>query len=330
MNDLGPHLIDMHREKLSDLLRRSREALEQLSDEDVNWRPNAESNSIANLIIHMAGNLHQRLSSGIGGAPDRRDRDAEFSASQYHPRQHLPGVLEEAFRQAETILCGLTPDQLAHPQRIRNRQVTVLDVLFTVATHMSEHVGQILYIAKLRLGSAYRILSIPRRTDQTHVEREIPVRKALVSDLPAMVDLSERKRTQYESYQPLFWRKAGDSRERQLAFFEHLLARENIIALVHDGSGVVDGFVIATLAPSPPVYAAGLSCVIDDYCVSDHDWSGVGAALLDAVTRAAEERGAVQTVVVCGHMDQPKREMLRVSGHTIASEWWVKPIDAGR
>jgi uncharacterized damage-inducible protein DinB len=149
---------------LSDLLRRCCAALEQLSDEDVNWRSNAQSNSVANLIVHMAGNLHQQLPAGIGGVPDHRDREAELDASVSHTREQLHGIVTIAFQEADEILSGLTPDRLADPQQIRRHQVTVLDVLFMVATHMSEHVGQILYFAKLRRGSAYRILSIPRRT----------------------------------------------------------------------------------------------------------------------------------------------------------------------
>lgn len=165
MDDLGARLLEMHRDSLRDLLRRCCAALEQLSDEDVNWRPNAQGNSVANLIVHMAANLHQRLSAGIGGVPDHRDREAEFDTSVSHTRDQLHEIATKAFREADGILSGLTPDRLAEPQQIRHRQVTVLDVLFTVATHMSEHVGQILYIAKLRRGSAYRILSIPRRAD---------------------------------------------------------------------------------------------------------------------------------------------------------------------
>lgn len=152
------------------------------------------------------------------------------------------------------------------------------------------------------------------------------IRKALVEDIPAIVELSERRRVQYQAYQPLFWRKADDSRERHAAFLPHLLGRDNVIAFVHESDGAVDGFVIAALVPSPPVYSAGLTCSIDDFCVADQDWAGVGQVLLDAAVQAAKERGATQCVVVCGNMDQPKREMLAAKGHTIASEWWAKPI----
>lgn len=152
------------------------------------------------------------------------------------------------------------------------------------------------------------------------------IRKARLADVPMMVALSEQRRLQYQSYQPLFWRKAADSREKQSPFLAQQLSRENVIALVHQRAEIIDGFVLATLVPSPPVYDAGLTCVIDDYCVLDDDWDETGKPLLDVVTELVKERGAVQTVVVCGHLDEAKRAMLLTAGHTIASEWWVKPI----
>lgn len=155
---------------------------------------------------------------------------------------------------------------------------------------------------------------------------DVQIRRAQATDVPSMVELSEQKRTQYQSYQPVFWSKATDSRQKQTPFFENMIARDNVIALVHEHGGSINGFVIAALVPSPPVYTAGITCAIDDYCVADGDWQDIGRALLDAVTIQAKERGAAQVVVVCGHLDEPKRDLLNLLGHTIASEWWVKPL----
>ncbi|MFZ5825492.1 MAG: DUF1572 family protein [Bacillota bacterium] len=154
-------LIAMHRDKLRELHRRAAEAIHQLDDADVNWRPNEESNAIANLVIHLAGNLKQRLTAGIAGAPDTRDRDAEFNERTPLTRDQVLALWQSAVDEADGVLAALSPDRLDEPQQIRNRTVTVLDVLFTVATHMAEHVGQILYIAKLRRGSEYQVVSIP-------------------------------------------------------------------------------------------------------------------------------------------------------------------------
>lgn len=161
MTNRDTELIEMHRSKLRELHRRAAEAIGQLDDADVNWRPNEESNAIANLVIHLAGNLKQRLTAGIAGAPDTRDRDGEFNERTPLTRDQALAMWESSIAEADAILASLPPHRLDEPQQIRNRTVTVLDVLFTLATHMAEHVGQILYIAKLRRGSDYRVVSIP-------------------------------------------------------------------------------------------------------------------------------------------------------------------------
>src|SRR3984893_12120525 len=53
--------------------------LEQLSDEEIWWRPNAASNSVGNLVLHVCGNMRQWIISGLGGAADLRERDKEFA-----------------------------------------------------------------------------------------------------------------------------------------------------------------------------------------------------------------------------------------------------------
>ena len=157
--------------------------------------------------------------------------------------------------------------------------------------------------------------------------QESSIRKAEPADVPRMVELSEQKRLQYQSYQPTFWRKAADSREKQIPHFERVIDSDRAIALVHERAGTIDGFVIATVVEAPPVYdPGGLTCLIDDFVVADPQaWGTIGAALLNEANRQAHARGAVQTVVVCGHQDQPKRALLTEDGFSIASEWYVKP-----
>lgn len=154
------------------------------------------------------------------------------------------------------------------------------------------------------------------------------IRQATTHDMDAMVALGEQKRTRYEQFQPVFWRKAPDSAAKAGAFLAAQLTRDNVIALVHQRDGAVDGFVVAALVPSPPVYApGGPTLAIDDFWVDGGaDWEGVGAALLAEAVRLGKERGAAQLNVVTGHLDEPKRAMLQAAGLTMASEWWVKPL----
>lgn len=156
----------------------------------------------------------------------------------------------------------------------------------------------------------------------------LTIRKATQDDVPIMVELAEQRRVQYQHYQPRFWRKAADSREKHAPFLCKLVQDEHVVVLVSESSGTVNGFLIATLVPAPPVYdTGGMTCSIDDFWVADGlGWEQSGKALLDEAMREMKTRGAVQTVVVCAHLDEAKRVMLSEEGFTIASEWYVRDI----
>ena len=154
------------------------------------------------------------------------------------------------------------------------------------------------------------------------------IRKATQDDVPALVELSQQRRIQHQNYQPRFWRNAVDSREKHAPFLSKLVQHERAISLVSESTNTVNGFIIATLVPAPPVYdVGGLTCNIDDFHVVDGlDWEHVGKALLEEAMKQAKTQGAVQTVVVCAHLDEAKRTFLANEGFTIASEWYVRDI----
>lgn len=152
------------------------------------------------------------------------------------------------------------------------------------------------------------------------------VRPAQSQDVERMAELADLKRTEYERFSPTFWRRADGTVASQMTFFRALLKRSNIIALVWE-EGEAEGFIVGSVVPPPPGYNLGKNvCVIDDFVVVDPEtWPTVGTALLNTVRERAEELEAQLSVVVCGHLDEPKRAMLRDNGFSIASEWYVNP-----
>jgi hypothetical protein len=154
------------------------------------------------------------------------------------------------------------------------------------------------------------------------------IRQAIRSDVSAILDLAEAKREEYQRYQPTFWRKAGDSRERQRPFLERLISDENVITFVHEVGDTIDALIVGSIVPAPPVYdPGGPVCLIDDFVSADDaTWKTAGDALLDAVAAEAKRRGAALCVVITGHLDRPKREMLAASGYVIASEWHTREL----
>jgi uncharacterized damage-inducible protein DinB len=120
--------------------------------EELWWRPNPGANSVGNLVLHLAGNIRQWVVSGIGGAPDVRQRHAEFAATGRveHESTHdaVLGQLHDAVEAADAVLAALPPSSLGHPRRIQGRDTTVFSALYHVVEHFAGHTGQIILLAK--------------------------------------------------------------------------------------------------------------------------------------------------------------------------------------
>ena len=123
----------------------------------------------------------------------------------------------------------------------------------------------------------------------------------------------------------MFWRKAFNSAEIQAAYFDSLLPKADHISLVCEDRDCISGFLIGTVSAAPAVYdPGGLSCRIDDFCIStDALWENEGKALLGVCRKKAASLGAVQFVIVCGQKDEWKRKFLSDSNMTVASEWYT-------
>ncbi len=153
------------------------------------------------------------------------------------------------------------------------------------------------------------------------------VRAALVADLEPILVIADRRRHQYAVYQPQFWNPAVDAVSKQRPFFASLIDDPEKLFAVAVSMDGVRGFLIATIAPAPPVYdPGGATCLIDDFTVDEpKSWPQVGGELLAFARSWATERSAVQMVVVTAGADDPKRTVLNAAGLSLASEWWVGP-----
>ncbi len=123
--------------------------LEQLNDEQVWWRANANSNSIGNLILHISGNARQWIVSGLGGKPDDRKRVAEFAARRMIPRSELVAHLRAATNDIDQTLENFDGTRLLDQFQIQGTTTTALAAILHVAEHFSMHTGQIILLAKM-------------------------------------------------------------------------------------------------------------------------------------------------------------------------------------
>ena len=126
--------------------------LEQLSDDNVWWRANPESNSIGNLLLHLAGNVRQWIISGVGGSTDERQRQLEFDEQGPMPSAEVLSRLRMTVEEADRVLARIPEESLLEGRRIQGHDVTVLEAIYAVVEHFSMHTGQIIVLTKMWKG----------------------------------------------------------------------------------------------------------------------------------------------------------------------------------
>lgn len=142
--------------------------LAQLSDEDFFRMPDPESNSAAQIVKHVAGNLRSRWKDFLttdGEKPDRH-RDQEFVLTPADTRADLMRRWEESFQIAFDTIASLTEEDFKRTVTIRGEPHTILQALSRSMLHTSYHVGQILYVGKHWRGAEWVVLSIPKGKSQ--------------------------------------------------------------------------------------------------------------------------------------------------------------------
>jgi uncharacterized damage-inducible protein DinB len=135
-----------------------RAALDALSEEQVWWRPNDDSNSIGNLVLHTCGSTRHFVGKGVGGSDYARDRPKEFAEKGPVSIEELRRILDETVTETERILDGLKPDRLRDERTGLDKPYTVLALLLRTSHHWAVHVGQIVYAAKALKQGAFHEL----------------------------------------------------------------------------------------------------------------------------------------------------------------------------
>lgn len=127
---------------------RLRTCVEPMTLEQVWWRPNPESNSIGNLILHLNGNVTQWIIASFTESEDRRNRPAEFAAEGGLTAAELLDRLGATMAVVEKVLDRLTVEDLLASYKIQGYEVRGLDAVYHAIEHFGLHYGQITYITK--------------------------------------------------------------------------------------------------------------------------------------------------------------------------------------
>ncbi|MBI4565232.1 MAG: DUF1572 family protein [Planctomycetes bacterium] len=149
--NLGKALIRACRDKLvEEFLPRLKKCLSRLTDGEIWFRSNENTASVGNLILHLCGNVRQHIVSGLGGAPDVRERSKEFSERGPIPAEELLRRINRTVSEAVAVMDRLDPDHLLDARRIQGFETNALSTLIHVTEHFSYHLGQITYAVKTR------------------------------------------------------------------------------------------------------------------------------------------------------------------------------------
>ena len=126
-----------------------RSCIEQLSEEQLWWKPNEQSNSVGNLVLHVCGAVLHFLCRGVGKLEYERDRAAEFAESSAVTKTQLLAKFDEMVKKAEQTFDETEASRLSEPSTEPDYYSVVFEDLFGIAIHLATHTGQIVYVTKM-------------------------------------------------------------------------------------------------------------------------------------------------------------------------------------
>jgi len=162
--EVSKHYLEEARRQMRGHKRMGEGAMAQLRDEDFFVTLDPESNSVAILVKHLAGNMRSRFTDFLtsdGEKPDRL-RDREFELTPTTTRADVMKWWEEGWTRVFAAIDPLKPEDVMRTVTIRGEPHTVLQAINRQIAHYAQHVGQIVFLAKHLRSSEWKTLSIPR------------------------------------------------------------------------------------------------------------------------------------------------------------------------
>jgi hypothetical protein len=157
---LRPALNDALCDELDAALSRVEHCVNQLSDEQVWRRPPHGLNAIGNLLLHLAGNVKQTIADNLTGAPDTRNRPAEFAARDPVPKAELLARLAGAVGEARAAIRAASDERLVRVGRVNNNDWTGIAAAVRSVAHFRGHTQEIIHTTREILGDAYQFAGI--------------------------------------------------------------------------------------------------------------------------------------------------------------------------
>lgn len=162
---LAEEFINDTRKRFTEYRIFAEKGMAQIDDRAFFMQPSSESNSIALIVKHMAGNLKSRWTDFLttdGEKPDRT-RDNEFLIEPTDTRESLMQRWSTGYQILDSTLAALKPDDLSRFITIRGEKLPVVDAILRALSHSAGHCGQIVYLSKMFADEKWVTLSIPRK-----------------------------------------------------------------------------------------------------------------------------------------------------------------------
>ena len=136
--------------RIQESVRMIEKSLAQLNDDETWEKPNSQLNSMANLLLHLSGNIRQYIISSLGERPDIRQRDQEFSQAQDQTKSALLKEFKTTIEEATAVIGNCREDQLLKKREVQGFELDGLGIIIHVVEHLSYHTGQIAFWVKYR------------------------------------------------------------------------------------------------------------------------------------------------------------------------------------
>lgn len=172
--DIGKEYLKVIQARFADVKNLGDKTITQLSEQDVHWKLNEASNSIAIIVKHMSGNMISRWSDFLtsDGEKPFRNRDQEFE-DDISSKQEMITLWEKGWNIFFDTLSDLESSDLLKNITIRGEQHTVLEAIERQMAHYASHVGQMVYIGKQLKDEDWQTLSIAKGKSEAYLQEKL-------------------------------------------------------------------------------------------------------------------------------------------------------------
>lgn len=169
---LGDEYLKVVQERFKEVKKLGDRTINQLSLEELQWKANDASNSIAIIAKHLSGNMVSRWTDFLNadGEKSSRNRDQEF-IDEFISKREILKVWEGGWKVLFKSLSNLNIEDLQKTITIRGEELSVVEAIERQMAHYAYHVGQIVYIGKQVKNKDWKTLSIPKGKSEEYLQR---------------------------------------------------------------------------------------------------------------------------------------------------------------